>query len=206
MSEFPDLLKKLRHEKGMNQNELAQALGVSKTAISNYETGYAPPSSNNLRKIASYFEVSLSELLGEKPVVMNEPSIAFSPNNDIPVYPSVSAAGMPLPLYSLNLPPAMLGEGSFFGLRVTGDRMDRLALTEGSIAIIRRQSFADDGDVAVASVGNDPAIISRFYRSGDYVTLVAESNSPGFHPVIVNPLTQNLTIFGKVVRVIQSVL
>lgn len=206
MDKFPNRLKKLRREKGLNQNELAQALGLSKTAVSNYETGYAPPSSTNLRKIAAFFDVSISELLGENPSSMHEASIAAPTDGGLFVYATLSPGVSPVPLYTLNLPPALIGEGNFFGLRITGDRMDRLSLTEGSIAIIRKQNFADDGDIAAVAVGSDPVFISRLYRTDDYITLVAESNSPSFHPTIVNPQSQNFTIFGKVVKVIKSVI
>lgn len=206
MDNFPNQLKKLRREKGLNQNELAQALGLSKTAVSNYETGYAPPSSTNLRKIAAYFDVSISELLGEKPTAMHETSIAVPTTGGMFVYATLAAGVSPVPLYTLSLPPALIGEGNFFGLRITGDRMDRLGLTEGSIAIVRRQNFADDGDIVAAAVGSDPAFISRLYRTDDYITLVAESNSPSFHPMVINPQSQNFTIFGKVVKVIKSVI
>ena len=206
MDNFPNRLKQLRREKGLNQNDLAQALGLSKTAVSNYETGYAPPSSTNLRKIASFFDVSISDLLGEKQSAMHEAPITCPTSGGMFVYAALSVGISPVPLYTLNLPAALIGEGDFFGLRITGDRMDRHSLTEGSVAIIRRQNFADDGDIVAAAIGSDPAFISRLYRTDDYITLVAESNSPSYHPIIVNPQSQSFTIFGKVVKVIKSVM
>ena len=56
MNEFGLILKKLRKTKGLNQEELANILGVRKTTISNYETGYSAPSSATLRQIADYLK------------------------------------------------------------------------------------------------------------------------------------------------------
>ncbi len=207
MKDFGLLLKKLRKSKGLNQEELAEILGVRKTTISNYETGYSTPSNVMLRQIADYFEVSAGELLGETPAMREAPFVPDTSFKYIPVYSTLTATeGQGLPLYQLQLPVALMGEGEFFALKIAGDRMDRSALSDGSIAIIRRQAFADDGEIAVVAVGNDPALIGRLYRSGALITLIAESSNPMYRPVVVNAGEQAVKILGKVIKVIQPVL
>ncbi len=65
--EFNEKLQELRKSKGLTQEELAEALFVSRTAISKWESGRGYPSIDSLKGIANYFSVSIDELLsGEK--------------------------------------------------------------------------------------------------------------------------------------------
>ena len=205
MKDFGLILKKLRKAKGLNQEELANALGVRKTTISNYETGYSNPSADKIRLLADFFGVSISMLIDGIPTLGEPPVTTDVTSKNVPVYACI--IGSPensVPLYQLQLPNALMGEGNFFALQITGDRMDRAGMCDGSLAIIRLQEFADNGDVVAVSVGGDPAFIARQYRSGATVTLVAESSNATHLPVIVNTLEQPLKIFGKVIKVLQN--
>ena len=61
--EFHEKLQQLRRQKGITQEELAQKLYVSRTAISKWESGRGYPSIESLKAIAKYFSVSVDELL-----------------------------------------------------------------------------------------------------------------------------------------------
>lgn len=54
----------LRRQKGISQEELAQALGVTNQSISKWETGRCCPDIELLPALANYFRVSVDELLG----------------------------------------------------------------------------------------------------------------------------------------------
>lgn len=60
-------LKKLRHERDLTQDELADALGISTQSISRYETNSAYPDIEMLPIIAEYFGVTVDSLLGVSP-------------------------------------------------------------------------------------------------------------------------------------------
>ena len=65
--EFHEKLQELRKRRGLTQEELAEALYVSRTAISKWESGRGYPSIDSLKEIAGYFSVTIDELLsGEK--------------------------------------------------------------------------------------------------------------------------------------------
>ena len=66
MNKFCKRLISLRKSKNMTQQELAKNLGIGKTTISNYETGYSSPDIEMLSKIATYFNVSADFLLGRE--------------------------------------------------------------------------------------------------------------------------------------------
>ena len=65
--EFCEKLQQLRKSRGLTQEELAEALYVSRTAVSKWETGRGYPGIDSLKEIASYFSVTIDELLsGDK--------------------------------------------------------------------------------------------------------------------------------------------
>ncbi len=61
--EFHKKLQELRKEQGLTQEELAEALYVSRTAISKWESGRGYPSIDSLKDISGYFSVTIDELL-----------------------------------------------------------------------------------------------------------------------------------------------
>ena len=60
-----ETLKKYRMERNMTQEFVAEALGVSRQAVSRWETGAADPSTSNLLALARIFDVPAEELLRE---------------------------------------------------------------------------------------------------------------------------------------------
>ncbi|MBR3824997.1 MAG: helix-turn-helix domain-containing protein [Lachnospiraceae bacterium] len=56
----------LRKQNNMTQMELADRMGISFQAVSNWERGNSMPDISKLPELAEIFEVSLDELLGEK--------------------------------------------------------------------------------------------------------------------------------------------
>ncbi|EOD00257.1 helix-turn-helix domain-containing protein [Caldisalinibacter kiritimatiensis] len=62
---FGARLKKLRKERNLRQEDLAKTFKISRQTISNYESSSRFPNDEEfLRKLASYFNVSLDYLLG----------------------------------------------------------------------------------------------------------------------------------------------
>ena len=57
----------LRKQKDITQDELAQALGVTNQSVSKWESGACCPDIQLLPEIATYFGISVDELLGYKP-------------------------------------------------------------------------------------------------------------------------------------------
>ncbi|MDY5968127.1 MAG: helix-turn-helix transcriptional regulator [Sphaerochaetaceae bacterium] len=71
--EFNEKLQELRKNKGLTQEELAEVLFVSRTAVSKWESGRGYPSIDSLKEIANYFSVTIDELLsGEKIISIAE--------------------------------------------------------------------------------------------------------------------------------------
>ena len=61
--ELGEKLQELRKQKGLTQEELAEILYVSRTAVSKWESGRGIPNIESLKSISKYFSVSIDELL-----------------------------------------------------------------------------------------------------------------------------------------------
>ena len=64
--EFHEKLQELRKNRGITQEELAEALYVSRTAISKWESGRGYPSIDSLKEISNYFSVTIDDLLSSE--------------------------------------------------------------------------------------------------------------------------------------------
>lgn len=63
---FAEKLKELRKRAGMSQEKLAERLGVSRQAVTKWETDTGIPELENIRAVSTLFGVSLDELLSEE--------------------------------------------------------------------------------------------------------------------------------------------
>ena len=71
--EFNEKLQELRKHKGMTQEELAEALFVSRTAVSKWESGRGYPNIESLKAISKFFGVTVDQLLsGEELLTISE--------------------------------------------------------------------------------------------------------------------------------------
>lgn len=63
--DLPQKIRTLRKKKGMSQLEMAEALNVSRQAISGWEAGTSKPSIENLKYLSDFYDVSLDWLCSE---------------------------------------------------------------------------------------------------------------------------------------------
>ena len=102
--ELNEKLQELRKSKGMTQEELAEVLYVSRTAISKWESGRGTPSIESLKQISAFFSVSIDDLLSaEKALSLAEQEHKVCQQNQIHLWNGIidicSAGLIFLPLY-----------------------------------------------------------------------------------------------------------
>ena len=170
------------------------------------ENGYAPSvreigAAVGLRSTASvsYHIQQLQEkgLLQSPGVKGRKRSIVVGARaGQIPVV-GVVTAGMPILAFeNQEGTVAWEGEPGCFALRVRGDSMINAGILDGDKVIVRPQQTADDGQIVVATWG-DEATVKRLRRRGGIVELVPENDA---YPVLDGTGVQIIGLVKGVVR------
>lgn len=195
---FADKLRNLRRSKQLTQNELGELLNVSNGTIAMWETGKRQPDLEMIVKISKLFETSVDNLLG------NEKSNKVK-GVKIPVLGRIPA-GIPIEaiqeiLDYEEIPEEMAKNGEYFALKVKGNSMSP-EITDGEIAIVRKQDDADSGNICVVMVNGDEATLKRIKKSEQGLTLIP-TNTIEFSPTFYTNKeieTLPVRILGKVVE------
>ena len=88
MANYSERLRQLRNAHGLSQMEFSKRIGLSKSSINMYERGEREPNLETLERIADFFDVDLSFLLGKtddprpsaetKPRIVSDEDIKFA--------------------------------------------------------------------------------------------------------------------------------
>ena len=68
--ETKNVILKLRTEKGLSQEELAEKIHVTRQAVSRWETGETVPNTETLKLLSKLFDVSINTLLGSPRILI----------------------------------------------------------------------------------------------------------------------------------------
>lgn len=192
-------LRSVREQRNLSQKQVADYLGITSQAYGYYERGERNPGSDNLRKLANYFDVSVDYLLGRD---QDQNQIN---NRYIPLLGSVPA-GIPIEAIEdieeyIDIYPRFVKHGELFALRVQGDSMEP-DLRNGDIVIIEKQEFVENGDVAVVRVNGEDVTLKRVKLTNKGLMLIP--SNPAYDPVFFDSdqvATLPVTIIGKVIEI-----
>ena len=67
--EFNEKLQELRKSRGLTQEELAEALFVSRTAVSKWESGRGYPNIDSLKELSRFFSVKIDDLICPEDII-----------------------------------------------------------------------------------------------------------------------------------------
>ena len=181
--------------------ELAKKLNTTQANISAWESGKWQPDSENLIKMSHIFDVTVDYLLGND----EQNQLKIKKGIKIPVLGRIPA-GIPIEAIQEiidyeEIPEEMAKTGEYFALKVKGNSMSP-EITDGEIAIVRKQDDADNGNICVVMVNGDEATLKRIKKSEQGLTLIP-TNTIEFSPTFyTNKEIENLPvrILGKVVE------
>lgn len=93
----------------------------------------------------------------------------------------------------------LLGDGEFFALEARGDSMIGVGVNDGDLVIVRRQDYAQDGQIVVALVGDEATLKRYFYdRSRREVRLHPEN------PTMEDMYFKEVAVQGVAVKVVKD--
>lgn len=85
----------------------------------------------------------------------------------------------------ISLPTAIFGKGDFFILRASGQSMIEAGIDDGDLVVVRKQNFADEGDIIVALVDNQNTL-KRFYRDEENKKVILHPENKRMKDIVVD--------------------
>ncbi|MGY1841940.1 transcriptional repressor LexA [Modestobacter sp. SYSU DS0875] len=96
------------------------------------------------------------------------------------------------------LPRELVGEGTLFMLKVTGDSMVEAAICDGDWVVVRQQPTAENGEIVAAMIDGE-ATVKTYKRRDGHVWLLP--HNPAYAPIPGD----DATVLGRVVTVLRRV-
>ncbi|WP_409331440.1 transcriptional repressor LexA [Trujillonella humicola] len=96
------------------------------------------------------------------------------------------------------LPRELVGEGTLFMLKVSGDSMVEAAICDGDWVVVRQQPTAENGEIVAAMIDGE-ATVKTYKRKDGHVWLLP--HNPAYEPIPGD----DATVLGRVVTVLRRV-
>lgn len=197
-------IKERRLAMNYTQEELAQRLGLQKSAIAKYENG-------RVENIKRSIIALMSEVLECSPTYLmgwDEKNESSDKKAGVGIKINVLgrvAAGIPISavediIDTEEISEEMASTGEFFGLKIKGDSMEP-RIYDGDVVIVRQQSDADSGDIVIALVNGDDATCKRLTKYAGGIGLI--SLNPKYEPMMFSDEDvekKPVKIIGRVVE------
>lgn len=190
-------LRALRESRGQTQEQVGSAVGKTGKAVWAWENDINAPRMGMVEKLARYYNVSKSYLMGE-----DETPTAFFPTNVRPIsdlhsqrVPLIGSAAAGEPIYA----PEDVGVyvdspvQADAAITVRGDSMAPTYL-DGDVVYIKCRPDVAEGAVAVVFL-DDEAAIKHVYKRPTGLTLI--SDNPDYAPIFAGESDYNtIRVFG----------
>jgi repressor LexA len=96
------------------------------------------------------------------------------------------------------LPRQLVGEGTHFLLKVSGDSMIEVAIADGDWVVVRQQPVAENGDIVAAMIEGE-ATVKTFKRKDGHVWLLPQNRA--YEPIPGD----DASVLGRVVAVLRKI-
>src|SRR6201985_3584174 len=209
MSTIPSNIKFLRKKKGLTQQQFADQIGIKRSLVGAYEEERAEPKYELLKHMASFFEITVDDLINETinekwaPKPKGDPanlriltiSVDKDDNENIELVPLKASAGYlngyADPEYVAALPKfylPMFKQGTYRAFEIKGDSM--LPLTSGTTIIgeyVENWADVKAAETYVIVSKSDGVVYKRIggkFKSDKKLKLI--SDNPVYEPYEIN--------------------
>lgn len=210
-------LQSLRREKGLTQAQLGSFFNLAESTISLYESGKRSPDYDTLKRLASFFDVSLDYLLGisdnrqvasqlqEKTVVYKTSKKSSSGSSKLPVITSINKN----PQGMINhLKDSIeewycdngIDQGNFYWFKVNSDSMLNEGILPGDLALIKEQSVLKYGEIGLVLVDKEQGSLYRVYSKEN--SIVLQNSNPSFPArIFTGKEFSRVKVIGRVLEI-----
>lgn len=202
---FHERVRRLRLQKGLTQERLGELMGVTKHTISTIESGKHETRLSTKGRLADALGVTIETLDGRE-VRSNElKDLKLREPMDVVLIPIVGEVRAGVSMYAQNnivgyqkVDSDQIKQGkTYFYLKVVGDSMDKY-IREGDMVLVEHTPVVESGDIVIAMVNEEEAVIKRIKFLKDTLSLIPESTNPTHKTAIYNP--EDILIVGRVIK------
>ncbi len=166
-----------------SQRRFTEALGLCPSTVGDWKSGKSRSYTKRLPQIASYFNITVDRLIADK---ASSGAYVTGGHKRVPVLGTIKA-GVPI-----NAEEQREGAeyadvddpDGYFYLKVEGDSMIGAGITDGSLVLVRKQNYAEDGQIVVCLVDNEYATLKRYRKQNGTILLMPEN--PSYQPYILS--------------------
>ena len=184
-AKFEQLLK----AHGATVYQVSKATRIAPSTFSDWKSGRSTPKADKLARLASFFSMSLDELLDTPSGIRTaEDSYkSFRARKMVPVI-GVIRAGMPIVTDEtlLGMEFADVDDvEEYFYLEVCGDSMKNCGIVDGTYVLFRKQQYAENGDIVACLTDGESATVKRFEKVNHRIILSPENDD--YDPIVLTP-------------------
>lgn len=202
MESFQQRLIKLRTEAGLTPQNLAYLLNISVNGVNALETGYIEPERGILDRICDIFNVSKSYMIlaTDNPQCregndVKEVYVLKTLGGDDGIVKMSDIAG------TVFIEREQMHGKDYSGLLMNDDSMCKSRIYKNDILIVRKQTYAENGDIVVCVLEDGQELVRRYNKNGNFITLSAEGDNFKYQTIKIDTRETKFKIIGKVIEV-----
>ncbi len=204
-------IKELRKSWGLTQQQMADMVGLRKTTISNYESGYASPTIATLKRFMHRFNLPANYFLEDQDILLKRKKAQQMFGAPMPYFNPTNLDGLltgerSLMDSCLTLPaPIFLPKDTYIATSATDNSMNKCGIKRGTCVIINTEvKELNDGDI-FAAIKDNFFIIRKYHNNTEGRHMAAESTRIPTGLSIEEIPSENFTVLGKIDKIIATV-
>ncbi len=204
-----ELIHNKRKELNLTLEEVGKAVGVSKSTVKKWETGYiSNMKRDKISLLANVLQIDPTKLIGNTD---NNSDIEKKYSNIISVkkikLPLLGEIACGKPIYADEQHEIYVDVdndyGADFCLKANGESMINAGIDNGDIVLIKEMSMVNNGEIAAVII-EDEATLKRVYYYPEKGKLILNPENPLFEPLVyINEELNTIRIIGKAVAVLK---
>lgn len=198
-----DNIKKYREQNLMTQKQLADSIGVTDKAISNWERGIRAPKMGQMKKMADIFGIKISLLIGENDFLFGEktPAVKW-----VPIIEYLPRAGSSVKLEDVvgfeAVPTQLVSDSENCIFYRVADDSHYPNCIKDDLVLIDLKNSIKSGGIALVTYDDNLPEIKRFIFKNDVVVLKGKSLVED--RVFKGKELKALNVIGEVKRIIRN--